>query len=91
MLGGFSSRIENELKYLYFKKNNNIKNKYIRIPIEIIDSHSRNISSFLGGASLSNIYNSSEYEDYWISWFEWNEIGPNIIDKKCYDFSYNKN
>ena len=89
MLGGLSSRIENELKYKYLKKNNNIKNKYIRIPIEIIDSHFRNISSFVGGASLSNTYNS--YEDYWISWFEWNEIGPNIIDKKCYDFSYNKN
>ena len=91
MLGGFSSRIENELKYLYFKKNNNIKNKYIRIPIEIIDNPRRNISSFVGGASLSNIYNSSDYEDYWISWFEWNEKGPNIIDKKCPDFSSNKN
>ena len=90
MLGGFSSRIENELKYLYFKKNN-IKNKYKRIPIEIIDSPRRNISSFIGGVVFSNTYNSSDNENYWISWFEWNEIGPNIIDKKCHDFSSNKN
>ena len=90
MLGGFSSRIKYELKKLNFEELSEKKNfKYIRIPIEIIDSPLRNISSFVGGATLSNFYNSSE--DYWISWFEWNEIGPNIIDKKCPDFSYNKN
>jgi len=87
MLGGFSSRIENELKKLYLKKNNIFKYKYIRIPIEIIDSPRRNISSFIGGVVFSNTYNSSDNENYWISWCEWNEIGPNIIYKKCRDFS----
>ena len=84
MFPGYASRIEKELKQLY-KENNlkHAKNKNIKIPINIIDSPRRKYSVYIGATVLSNVYSTSEYNDYWISKKDWEESGPSIIQKKC--------
>ncbi len=59
------------------------KKKTIKIPINIIDSPRRKYSVFIGASILSNVYNSSDYESYWISRKEWKESGPRIVKEKC--------
>ena len=84
MYPGYASRIENELKKIYTE--NNLKlanNKTIKIPINIIDSPRRKFSVFIGATILSNIYNTSQHEAYWISKKDWEESGPQIVLKKC--------
>ena len=84
MYPGYASRIENELKKIYTE--NNLKlanNKTIKIPINIIDSPRRKFSVFIGATVLSNLYNTSQHEEYWISKKDWEESGPKIVLKKC--------
>ena len=86
MLPGFTSRIEIELKKIYFDKNwksdrrKTVSVKIVRFPINIIDSPRRQYSSFIGATIKSSLYN--DYIDYWISKKDWDECGPDIILKK---------
>ena len=85
MFPGYASRIEIELKKLY--TDNNLKlaqNKTIKIPINIIDSPRRKYSVFIGATVLANTYNNtSQGDEYWITKQDWDEVGPDIIFKKC--------
>ena len=84
MFPGYASRIDKELRKLYVDNNlKHAKSKNIKIPIEIIDSPRRKYSVFIGATVLSNVYNVSAYDDYWISKRDWEESGPKIILKKC--------
>ena len=75
MLPGISSRIEYELRGLQIEK---LKFGPKRFRIKIVDKHYRN-SAFVGAVILSSI----NYPDhYWISKKDWEEVGPNIINKK---------
>ena len=53
--------------------------------ITIIDSARRKYSVFIGATVLANIYNKNELqgEEYWITKQDWDEVGPDIIFKKC--------
>jgi len=57
------------------------KNKVIKI----IDSPRRKYSVFIGATVLAKAYNSGEGEisGYWITKQDWDEVGPNIVLKKC--------
>lgn len=81
MFPGFSSRLQNEIESLY--KENVLRdiNAKIKIDINIVDTPRRKYSVFIGAGFLGKFYN--EHEAYWISKKEWEEIGPNIILKKC--------
>ena len=82
MYPGYASRIEIELKKIYTENIlKNVKNKSIKIPINIVDSPRRKYSVFSGAAILSKVTN--DVEDYWISKKEWEECGEKIIMKKC--------
>lgn len=84
MFPGYASRLENEVKKLYTEKNlKNAKTKEIKIPINIIDSPRRKYSVFIGATVLSNLYNESDKQEYWITAKEWAENGEKIIKKKC--------
>ena len=76
MLPGISSRIEYELRGLQIEK---LKFGPKRFYIKII-KHFRN-PAFVGAIILSSTYNNN-YFDYWISKKDWEEVGPNIINKK---------
>ena len=57
------------------------KNKVIKI----IDSARRKYSVFIGATVVANTYNSEQGEmsGYWITKQDWDEVGPNIVLKKC--------
>ena len=57
------------------------KNKVIKI----IDSARRKYSVFIGATVLAQTYNSERGENvgYWITKQDWEEVGPDIILKKC--------
>ena len=57
------------------------KNKVIKI----IDSPRRKYSAFIGATVLANNFNSEQGEmsGYWITKQDWDEVGPNIVLKKC--------
>ena len=78
MLPGISSRIEYELRGLQIEK---LKFGAKRFYIEIVYKHYRN-SAFVGAISISSIYNNDYADHYWISKKDWEEVGPNIINKK---------
>ena len=78
MLPGIASRIEIELRGLQFE---NLKFRPKRSFIEVVDKHFRN-SAFIGAIILSPLANNNCYDDYWISKKDWEEVGPNIINKK---------
>ena len=83
MFAGYASRIEKEVKKLYVEKGlNNVKDKNIKIPINIIDSPRRKFSVFIGATVVANAYNVPG-EPYWITKQDWDECGANIILKKC--------
>ena len=88
MFPGFSSRLLEEIQNMYIeKKLKNIKDKSIIININIIDSPRRKYSTFIGATVLANCYNTLQGEDYWISKQDWEEVGPDIIFKKCQNIS----
>ena len=78
MLPGIASRIEIELRRL---QNENLKFGQNRFFIEVVDKHFRN-SAFIGAIILSSLYINNCHDDYWISKKDWEEVGPNIINKK---------
>ena len=57
------------------------KNKVIKI----IDSARRKYSVFIGATVLAQTYNSKkgEISGYWITKQDWEEVGPDIVLKKC--------
>ena len=78
MLPGIASRIEIELRRL---QNENLKFGQKRFFIKVVDKHYRN-SAFIGAIILSSLYINNCHDDYWISKKDWEEVGPNIINKK---------
>ena len=78
MLPGIASRIEIELRGL---QNENLKFGQKRFFIEVVDKHFIN-SAFIGALIVSYSYINNFYDDYWISKKDWEEVGPNIINKK---------
>ena len=85
MFPGYASRIKNEVKNIYTKKNLALSaDKTIKINIKIIDSPRRKYSVFSGAAILATTYNKDNNIAYWISKKEWEEFGgEKIILKKC--------
>ena len=81
MFPGFSSRLESEIKKLYKEKILKDSTKDIKINMNIVDTPRRKYSVFLGACFLANFYD--QHHNYWISKQEWDEVGPNIISKKC--------
>ena len=75
---GFASRILKELKWNFYKEfRKNLK-------IDVKDGvQRRQYLHFIGATALINCYNS--IHDYWITKQEWDEVGFNIIFKKCKD------
>ena len=54
--------------------------------ITIIDSARRKYSVFIGATVLAKTYNNvkgGENSGYWITKQDWEEVGPNIVLKKC--------
>ena len=90
MFPGFPSRLLKEIQNM-FKENElkNVKDKRIKIRINIIDSPRRKYSTVIGAIISANIYNTPRgeiEEEYWISKQDWDEVGPDIIFKKCQNY-----
>ena len=53
--------------------------------IKIIDSARRKYSVFIGATVLAQFENSEKGENsgYWITKQDWEEVGPDIVLKKC--------
>ena len=84
MFPGYASRLLKEIQNVYVEKGlENVKDKTIKIKMNIIDSPRRKYSVFIGATVLANIYNKEHGQDYWISKQDWEEVGPDIIFKKC--------
>ena len=85
MFPGFPSRLLKEIQNVYVEKSlENVKDKTIKIRINIIDSPRRKYSTFIGATVLANAYNDTTRDyDYWITKQDWDEVGPDIIFKKC--------
>ena len=86
MFAGYTSRLLEEMKKIYKEKTlGNVENKTIKININIIDSPRRKYSVFVGATVLANTYNSPQGEQagYWITKQDWDEVGEDIILKKC--------
>ena len=86
MFAEYTSRLLKEMEIIYKEKTlGNVADKKIKIDINIIDSPRRKYSVFVGATVLANIYNSTKGEgtDYWITKQDWDEVGPDIILKKC--------
>lgn len=86
MFAGYTSRLLKEMERTYKEKTlANVDNKTIKIDIDIIDSPRRKYSVFVGATVLANTYNSPQGEEagYWITKQDWDEVGPDIILKKC--------
>ena len=94
MFPGYASRLYNEMEDLYLKKtlkieptksDNGEKTSKINKVIKIIDSARRKYSVFIGATVLAQTYNSERGENvgYWITKQDWEEVGPNILLKKC--------
>ena len=85
MFAGYASRLLKELQNVYVEKAlENVKDKSIKIKMNIIDSPRRKYSVFIGATVLANTYNNtSQGDEYWITRQDWEESGPDIIFKKC--------
>ena len=85
MFAGYASRLLKEIQNLYVEKGlKNVKDKSIKIKMDIIDSPRRKYSVFIGATVLANTYNNtSQGDEYWITRQDWEESGPDIIFKKC--------
>ena len=94
MFPGYASRLYNEMENLYKEKtlkieptksDNGEKTSKINKVIKIIDSARRKYSVFIGATVLAQTYNSVKGENsgYWITKQDWEEVGPDIVLKKC--------
>ena len=84
MFPGYASRLYNEMEDLYkkmYKRKTLRKNKVINI----IDSARRKYSVFIGATVLAQTLNNEEGENsgYWVTKQDWEEVGPDIVLKKC--------
>ena len=77
MFPGYASRLYNEMEDLYKKRKNKV--------INIIDSARRKYSVFIGATVVAQTLNSEigENSGYWITKQDWEEVGPDIVLKKC--------
>lgn len=83
MYPGLPSRLEKEVKQLYFTevlKQNAERFRNFKIRIE--DPPRRKHMVFLGGAVLANIMRDKEH--FWVTKAEWDEMGPRALDKLGY-------
>ena len=85
MFPGYASRLLKEIQNVYVEKGlENVKDKTIKIKMNIIDSPRRKYSVFIGATVLANTYNgTSQGDEYWITKQDWEEVGSDIIFKKC--------
>ena len=85
MFAGYASRLLKEIQNVYVEKGlKNVKDKSVKIKMNIIDSPRRKFSVFIGATVLANTYNGTSQDDqYWITKQDWEEVGPDIIFKKC--------
>ena len=84
MFAGYASRLLKEINNVYVEKGlKNVKDKSVKIKMNIIDSPRRKYSVFIGATVLANIYNKKQGQEYWITKQDWEEVGPDIIYKKC--------
>ena len=85
MFAGYASRLMKEMENIYYENVlRYVKDKTIKIKMNIIDSPRRKYSVFIGATVLANVYNDPDSEtDYWITKQDWKECGPDIIFKKC--------
>ncbi|KAJ5080504.1 actin [Anaeramoeba ignava] len=67
----FSDRLENELKALFPQQTR----------VKLVAPPERKYSPWIGGSILASL---STFQRMWISKEEYDEVGPNIIDQKCY-------
>lgn len=82
MFPGFSSRLEIEMKNLYFERIlKKTSSKDLSKVIDIVDTPRRKYSVFSGASFLAQFYQSQP--DYWITREEWEECGVKIIHDKC--------
>ena len=67
------------------ENDNGKKKKKKNKVITIIDSARRKYSVFIGATVLAQTYNSKKVENsgYWITKQDWEEVGPDIVLKKC--------
>ena len=80
MFPGYASRLFQEMKETYKEKAlSNVKNKDIKINIDVIDSPRRKHSVFIGATILANY----KEDNYWITKQEYEECGEKIILQKC--------
>ena len=85
MFPGYASRLLNEIEALYKEKTLKNKETKTKIDIDIIDSPRRKYSVFIGATVVAKTLNSEQGEisGYWITKQDWDEVGPNIVLKKC--------
>ena len=82
-----SSKSDNGEKTLKIKpaeSDNGEKTSKKNKVIKIIDSSRRKYSVFIGATVLAQIENSEKGDSgYWITKQDWEEVGPDIVLKKC--------
>ena len=94
MFPGYASRLYNEMENLYKEKtlkieptksDNGEKTSKINKVIKIIDSARRKYSVFIGATVVAQTLNNEKGENsgYWITKQDWEEVGPDIVLKKC--------
>ena len=76
MFPGFSSRLLNEIKYLYKMKINPV----IKINIDVRENLKNNSSAFWGATIFANHLNNDS--NFWITKEEYEENGEKIILQK---------
>ena len=83
MFPGFASRMLDEMKNVYVEKTlHNVKDKSVKININVVDSPRRKYSVYIGATVLAKVYNENG-DDYWITQQDYEESGENIILSKC--------
>ena len=83
MFPGFASRLLKEMKNVYVEKTlHNVKDKDIKININVVDSPRRKYSVYIGATVLAKFYNVN-VSDYWITKQDYEESGEEIILSKC--------
>ena len=82
MFAGYASRLLKEINNVYVEKGlKNVKDKSVKIKMNIIDSPRRKYSVFIGAGVLGNIVANDPNGEYWISKSDWDEIGENAVYK----------
>eukprot|EP00455_Lapot_gusevi_P001312 TRINITY_DN1053_c0_g1_i2.p1 TRINITY_DN1053_c0_g1~~TRINITY_DN1053_c0_g1_i2.p1 ORF type:complete len:387 (+),score=167.64 TRINITY_DN1053_c0_g1_i2:91-1251(+) len=81
MYPGLPSRLERDMKALYLKNVlNGDEARLSKFKLKIEDPPRRKHMVYLGGSVLADIM--KDREEFWISRAEWQEYGPNILERK---------